>query len=187
MRLLALLLISISLYADILRSTKYDKDMQNAVKIYWLDYPNWKMYKAQLFQESRLNPYAKSSAGAKGLAQFMPSTWIQMQKKMNIPPWASPYMPSYAINAGAYYMRILRDGWSYKREIRQKHYLALASYNAGFGNILKAQRVCKQMGLKSVFWEDIKICLPKVTGKHSKETLIYVDRIYKWFLMLEGR
>lgn len=168
--------LSVSLYADMLQTKKYDKAIKSAVLAYWTDYPNWKIYKAQLYQESLLDTNAKSPVGAKGLAQFMPRTWMDMQRRMNMPKWATPYMPKYSIKAGAYYMRTLRNSWTTKRSVEQKHNLALASYNAGLGNILKAQRKCKG----AILWEDIAPCLKEITGKYSKETLMYVDKIHKW-------
>ncbi len=166
---------------DSLHSSKYDEQIKQSVQMYWTDFPKWKYYKAQLYQESLLEPRAISYVGAKGLAQFMPRTWLDMQKELNIPSWVSPYLPKYAIKAGAYYMRQLRDKWSYKRAIEQKHFLALASYNTGFGNVLKAQKICKAKGHCSVLWEDIKLCLPRVTGKGSKETIEYVRKVRLWY------
>lgn len=181
MRVLFLLGIFCFLNAASLHSTKYDEQIKFAVSSYWLDFPKWKMYKAQLYQESLLEFNATSTAGAMGIAQFMPGTWIDMQKRMDLPSWATPYMPSYAIDAGAFYMRVLRNAWSAKRSIDEKHRLALASYNAGLGNILKAQKLCGN----AIFWDEIKVCLKKVTGRHSKETITYIERIEKWHSLLK--
>lgn len=178
--LIVILFLLFTCKADLLQSDKYDEQIRHSVAIYWNDFPIWQWYKAQLYQESLLNTNAKSPAGAKGLAQFMPRTWLDMQRQMNMPSWVTPYMPSYAIEAGAYYMRRLRNNWSWNRPMLEKHYLALASYNAGLGNILKAQLKCKKLDFDYVLWEEIKMCLPYVTGKHSQETIIYIERIKKW-------
>lgn len=164
-----------------LHEIKYDFKIKRAVDRYWGDFPKWEYLKAQLYQESLLNPNATSPVGAMGLAQFMPDTWEDVRRELHFSKDKNAYMPHYSIIASAYYMRKLRNAWSYKRPIEQKHFLALASYNAGLGNILKAQVVCKSMGLNYMLWEDIKICLPNVTGKHSKETIEYVKRIKKWY------
>ncbi len=55
MKKLALILVTTSLVANSLYSTKYDKDIKQAVLTYWKDYPKWQLYKAQLYQESLLN------------------------------------------------------------------------------------------------------------------------------------
>lgn len=163
-----------------LHNTKYDKQIQSAVTYYWIDFPKWKYYKAQLYQESLLDSKATSHVGAKGLAQFMPSTWLDMQRELRIPKWVTPYIPSYSIKAGAYYMRKLRNSWTWNRPIEERHYLALASYNAGLGNILKAQKECKENKGRYILWEDISKCLPLVTGENAKETIQYVIRIQRW-------
>lgn len=51
-----------------------------------------------------------------------------------------------------------------------------ASYNAGAGNIIRAQRACN--GARS--WIQIRVCLPQITGHHSNETIQYVDLIHRW-------
>jgi soluble lytic murein transglycosylase-like protein len=161
-------------------NSKYDDDISKAVKLYWTDFPSWKYWKAQLYQESRLKATAKSPVGAMGLAQFMPKTWQGISKDLNYPIYANAYMPKYAIFAGAYYMRKLRNQWSWNRPAIEKNKLAQASYNAGLGNILKAQKKCNN----ALLWKDISPCLKDVTGHHSKETITYIERIKKWYLLL---
>lgn len=72
---------------------------------------------AQLMAESNFNPYAGSSAGAQGIAQFMPSTAAAYGL-------ANPFDPVEAIDAQAHLMSDL---------LRQfgDPSLALAAYNAG--------------------------------------------------------
>ena len=133
---------------------------------------DWRLLKAQYYQESRLDPKAVSPVGARGIAQVMPGTWKEISKAMK---WGgiSPHDANYAVQAGAFYMHRMRKGWSSKRAEKDRHDLALASYNAGFGNILKAQAFCG-MPIK---YPAIAQCLPEITGHHSKETLDYVMKI----------
>jgi soluble lytic murein transglycosylase-like protein len=72
---------------------------------------------AQLYQESRFNPFARSSAGAQGIAQFMPDT----AKSYNL---ADPYDGDSAILAQAHLMHDLLAQFGSVP-------LALAAYNAG--------------------------------------------------------
>jgi len=139
---------------------------------------DWRFYKAQLYQESRLDPQAVSPVGARGLAQFMPATWEETSQQLGFND-ATPHQAEYAILAGAYYMAKLRASWSAPRPEMDKHSLALASYNAGFGNILKAQRLC----LGVARYAEIVRCLPEVTGQHSKETIEYVKRVWKYGIL----
>lgn len=160
---------------------KYDDCIKSSVSSYWIYFGGWRWWKAQLFQESRLDPNAVSPVGATGLAQFMPATWDDVTKQLG---WSgiSPRDGCYAIEAGAYYMARLHRSWSAPRPSKDRHFLAASSYNAGMGNMLKAQRLCGNRNL----YNDIIICLPQVTGHHSKETITYIKRIQRWWFELGG-
>jgi hypothetical protein len=72
---------------------------------------------AQLYAESNFNPFARSSAGAEGIAQFMPGTAAALGL-------GDPFDAEQAIDAQAHLMRdLLRQFASVA--------LALAAYNAG--------------------------------------------------------
>ncbi|MBX3447529.1 MAG: transglycosylase SLT domain-containing protein [Parvibaculaceae bacterium] len=152
---------------------RYDAEIEQAVKRWWPDYPDHLAWKAQLWQESRLDPAAVSPAGAAGVAQFMPATWADVVRELRLPRSASRHEASLAIEAGAYYMARLRRSWSSPRPQAERHRLAQASYNAGLGNILRAQKLCGGARL----WDEISPCLPRITGRHSKETIDYVRLI----------
>ena len=76
-----------------------------------------------LKQESGFNPKAKSSAGATGIAQFMPAT----AKGYGI----NPLDPYQSIDAAGKYLRNSLNTFNNNMS------LALASYNAGSGNVKK--------------------------------------------------
>lgn len=161
--------------------SRYDTDIQNAVDRWWPDYPAWLAWKAQLYQESRLDPAAVSPVGAQGLAQFMPGTWAGVARELRLPTGASPTQ-DIAIDAGAYYMARLRRSWSAPRPTEDHHQLAQASYNAGLGHLLAAQKRCGGPAL----YAEIIVCLPAVTGaRNSAETIGYVTSIAKWRRMME--
>ncbi|UTJ05380.1 transglycosylase SLT domain-containing protein [Arcobacter roscoffensis] len=166
-----------------LYDTRYDRDIKKSVKRYWSDFPKYRYWKAQLYQESRLKKNAISPVGAMGLAQFMPATKKQIWRELGYEKSISAFSTYHSIFAGAYYMRKLRNQWKWKRPILDRHYLGAASYNAGLGNILKAQKACNNARL----YEDIIRCLPKITGHHSKETITYVKRIERWYQRLLRR
>lgn len=155
--------------------TAYDDLIQRAVKKHLKDY-DWRLLKAQYWQESKLDPEAVSPAGAVGVAQFMPKTWTQWAKKAGY-AGAKRTDPEASIFTGALYMNYLIGQWSWPRPVIDRHCLAMASYNAGLGNILKAQKLS---GNKSLYAEIIKH-LPQVTGKKSKETMGYVTMILNYW------
>lgn len=144
---------------------------------------DWRLWKAQLYQESLLKPDAVSPVGARGVAQFMPATWAEVSRALNLGN-VSPHMARPAILAGAYYQGRQIGIWKAPRPAADRYSLAAASYNAGAGNVIKAQRVCGGVNGYSAIIQ----CLPKVTGHHAKETTTYVDRIWSyWKQMLLGR
>lgn len=157
--------------------TKYD----HYFKVYsgrYMPTVDWKLLKAQCYQESRFQQYAVSPVGAAGICQFMPGTWQDLTTRHNIS--GSVFDPKLNIQLAAIYMAQLRSGWSSPRPELDRHSLALASYNAGFGNILKAQKLCDM----SVMYDEIIQCLPDVTNHHSKETIEYVRNIwFYWYQM----
>jgi soluble lytic murein transglycosylase-like protein len=159
---------------------RYDGEIARAVATYWPDYPRVAAWKAQLYQESRLDPRAVSPVGAAGLAQIMPATWTELTRELRL-GGASPHH-DIAIQAGAYYMAKQRQIWRNGRDASDRQPLAQASYNAGAGNIIKAQKVCGGARL----WAGIAPCLGQVTGHHSRETLTYVERINKYQAMMEA-
>lgn len=136
---------------------------------------------AQAVQESRFNPVAVSSAGAVGIAQFMKPTAAQVadELKTKLALFKNGFdreNPIQSIWAQTYYMNKLYGQWTTKRSNLGKLELAFASYNAGLGNILDAQKASKNL----TYWNDIKIHLSKITEKNSLETIGYVDYIIKY-------
>lgn len=113
----------------------------------------------------------------------MPGTWGDLARQLSFDPHTrSPHDADFAIDAGAYYMARLRQTWRRDRTGAERNPLAQASYNAGTGNILKAQARCNDARM----WPEIAPCLEAVTGpKFSHETRSYVERIAKWRLMME--
>lgn len=160
---------------------RYDRAFAKSAGRY-LPGVDWRLLKAQCWQESRLVADAISPVGATGLCQFMPGTWDSVARNLDMPPGASALAPKLSIEAAAFYMGRLRAEWSAPRPEYDRHSLALASYNAGLGHLLTAQTLCG--GAAS--YDRIVTCLPDVTGRHSTETLTYVANIWRWFKMMVG-
>lgn len=79
-------------------------------------------------QESRFEKDIGSAAGAKGLMQIMPSTGEWVASKINLNDY-SLTQPEENINLGTWYLAFTH------RQNNNNTMLAMASYNAGPGNV----------------------------------------------------
>lgn len=82
---------------------------------------------AMIWVESRFDPRAKSSAGARGLMQLMPATAAYLAKRMGEHN-ARAYDPEFNVNAGSLYLAQMLETFGDER-------LAVAAYHAGPGNV----------------------------------------------------
>lgn len=107
---------------------------------------NSKLLIAQMHQESRFNPNAKSYAGAQGLFQVMPRT----ARELKIPNMTTP---ENGIHAGVKYLHWVQERvkvWNVQED--QIIWFALASYNAGYGHVNDARRLARQKGWRDDIW-----------------------------------
>lgn len=159
---------------------RYDALLHAAVErhmpAYAQPYKCW--VKAQFWAESKLDPGARSHAGAMGLAQVMPATWREWAARLGLT--CSPWDAECAIAVGvAYVAQCLK--WTH--DSRQSVWANLARqaicYNAGVGNERKARRRARSDDPDALL-----AALPEVTGRHAAETQTYVARIRRWTLRL---
>jgi membrane-bound lytic murein transglycosylase MltF len=158
--------------------TKYNEYFKKYTKRFFGPGFDWRYFKSQGIAESHLNPDAKSHVGAKGIMQIMPKTFEEIKYK-NPSIKGSSLQPKWNIAAGIYYDRNIWKLWKAKRPFEDKLAFMFGSYNAGKGNVLQAQKIAEKNGLNPNFWSSIEKTLPKVTGRHSKETITYVNKINK--------
>jgi membrane-bound lytic murein transglycosylase F len=155
---------------------KFDKYFSKYSKRYFGPGFNWKYFKAQAIAESRLKPDAKSQVGAKGIMQIMPGTFKEIAYK-NPSIKGSSLQPKWSISAGIYYDRLIWKFWKARRSFQDRLNFMFGSYNAGKGNILKAQKEAERHKLNSNLWKSIEKTLSKITGSHSRETIGYINKI----------
>ena len=152
---------------------KFDRHFRKYAKHYFGPHVDWRWFKAQGIAESGLRPNALSPAGAVGVMQILPSTYGDIRKKM--PFLADIRDPRWNIAAGIFYDRQLYRKWKRKRQVRSEDRLAFAfgSYNAGYGNVLKAYKKARnKKGDEVKRWTEVA---PYAPG----ETRAYVKRIKK--------
>ncbi len=136
----------------------------------WVPPGGFRVDKALIFalirQESRFNPRAKSSAGARGLMQLMPRTagfvakdqrFRQGKKRREL------FQPSINLDLGQRYIEMLLDDVNIGSDL---FYLATA-WNGGPGNLRKWRRTIKHMDDPLLFIESIP----------SRETRNFIERV----------
>jgi len=144
---------------------EYDRHFKKYSKRYFGPLFDWHWFKAQAIAESGLDQNAESKVGARGLMQILPSTFEEITEKN--PHYLELDDPRWNIAAGIYYDRTLYRKFPKVPE-QERLYMALASYNAGYGNVLRAARKSRDRDS----WEDLKEHLPG-------QTRAYVYRIRK--------
>ena len=119
-------------FLDMYYPRRYGEEIEKHAKRQNLD-PD--LVRALILQESYYNPRAKSRVGATGLMQLMPPTAKEHARRLGIVFGTSRLEnPDVNIQLGTYHLRMLVNLF------RGNTYLAVASYNAGQGNVMKWRR-----------------------------------------------
>lgn len=161
---------------------RYDETFRKYTRTYF-GRISWKWFKAQSIQESNLQPHAKSAAGAMGLMQLMPATFQEIRKEVGLPN--APYDAKANIHAGIWYNLRCYNVWTENRSRGEILKLMFASYNAGPGSIIRAQKAVRIGGLcDGNRWDCIRRGLPQVTGSQSRETIEYVANVEHYYKLL---
>ena len=129
--------------------SRYSPFIKAAAKKHGFD---WRLIAAQIYQESHLNPWAKSQAGARGLMQILPST----AKDLGI---GDLFDPVQNINAGVQHLKDLYDHFD-QAHGEDRLLIALAAYNIGQGHINDARDLAKKKGLDPDKWVSLSKTLP---------------------------
>jgi membrane-bound lytic murein transglycosylase F len=120
----------------------YDDIIKNNVTEYHFD---WRLIVSQMYQESRFDPLAHNSSGAKGLMQMLPRT----AKELGVTNLTEP---EQAISSGIRYLNWTRERFSKDLPVQEQIFFSLASYNAGYGHVKDAQRLARKLGLRDDKW-----------------------------------
>jgi soluble lytic murein transglycosylase-like protein len=118
----------------------YRADLTRQARLVWgLDAPV-ATFAAQIHTESKWRPDAVSPVGARGLAQFMPSTeaWINDTYRWNN---GDATNPAWALRALVTYDRWLWDRLPSAASACERFAMTLSAYNGGLGWLQKDQRI----------------------------------------------
>ena len=102
---------------------RYAREAERAAAEYGL---SASLVKSVVWAESRFDPYATSSKGAKGLMQLMPETFDAVKAQTGID--GDIYDPVTSLRCGCYYLSFLIDRFDGNETA------ALMAYNAGESN-----------------------------------------------------
>jgi membrane-bound lytic murein transglycosylase F len=169
------------------RLSRYSPFIKAAAKKHGFD---WRLISAQIYQESHLNPWAKSPAGAKGLMQLLSSTAHSLGVK-------DIYNPVENINAGVQYLKKLYDLFDGANET-DRLLISLAAYNIGQGHIRDARRLAVKMNLDPDSWESLAKTLPLLSFRkyyknstygycRGTEPVLYIKQIMIYYDILKRR
>jgi soluble lytic murein transglycosylase-like protein len=154
---------------------RYDATFRKYSKRYFGVGYDWRVFKAQAMAESEMNPAARSWVGARGLMQLMPSTYKEIQSRSST--LGSIDDPEWNIAAGIMHDRGLWRRWERDSIDVDRREFMFASYNAGEGTIMNAQRACVAKSLNQRSWSSVEAVAPNVPRWRYRETLGYVRKI----------
>ena len=132
---------------------QYRSTFQEAQELTGID---WRLLAALGFQESHWNPLATSPTGVRGLMMLTSETADRLGVNDRLDPRQN-------IIAGARYLKILKDTLPERITEPDRTWLALASYNVGYGHLEDARILTKRNGLNADSWVDVKKTLPLLT------------------------
>jgi membrane-bound lytic murein transglycosylase F len=144
------------------RLSRYSPFIKAAAKRHGFD---WRMIAAQIYQESHLNPWAKSNSGARGLMQLLPGT----ARSLNI---KDVYNPVENINGGVRHLKNLYDHFD-GADGNDRLLIALAAYNVGQGHVGDARHLAVKMNLDPNSWESLSKTLPLLRYRKYYKDSVY--------------
>ena len=139
---------------------------------YDLDYV---LMMAQGYQESQLDPNAKSHVGAVGVMQVMPATGKELKV-------GDIKQTEANVHAGVKYIRFMVDQYFADEPMDRlnKGLFAFAAYNCGPGRVRQLRKEAQTRGLNPNVWFNN---VERIAGERiGRETVQYVSNIYKYYI-----
>ncbi len=150
---------------------------------------DWRLLAAIAYQESHWNPEAVSPTGVRGLMMLTRDT----AKHVGIKNRSDP---EQSVIGGAKYFKIVKKKIPKRIPEPDRTWLALASYNVGFGHLEDARILTQRAGGNPDSWQEVKKRLPLLSVQkwHSKtkhgyarghEPVKYVRNIRTYYSILK--
>jgi len=149
---------------------------------------HWKLLAAVAYQESHWNPRAISPTGVRGIMMLTKATAKQMKILNRLDPEQS-------IDGGARYLSTRLKKIPERINEPDKTWMALASYNIGFGHLEDARILTQQQDGDPDKWVDVKERLPLLTQKkwytktkhgyaRGNEPVSYIENVRQYYSLL---
>ena len=150
---------------------------------------DWRLLAAIGYQESKWNPSAASSAGAKGLMQLTVNSATAVKV-------SNPNDARQSIFGGARYFRQVYEKIPTHVPEPDRTWFALAAYNIGYGHLEDARVLAQKAGRDPDSWQDVREFLPLLEQEHwysqtengyarGWEPVRYVDNVKGYRDLLE--
>jgi membrane-bound lytic murein transglycosylase F len=164
---------------------KYRPLFQQAQELTGID---WRLLAAVGYQESHWDPLATSPTNVRGLMMLTEDTADLMGVSDRLDPTQN-------IPAASRYFLSMKDTLPERISEPDRTWLALASYNAGYGHVEDARVLAQRQKLNPDSWADLKRVLPLLTKpefnstvKHGYarggESVIFVENIRTYYDIL---
>jgi len=152
---------------------------------------DWRLLAAIGYQESMWDEKAASPFGAQGLMMLMPRT----ARALGV---ADVFNARESILAGARYLAQLRDKVPARIREPDRLWMAIASYNMGYGHLEDARVLTARQGGNSDAWIDVRERLALLSEEfwylqakngyaRGFETKVMVDRVQQYHELLKAR
>ena len=150
---------------------------------------DWRLLAAIGYQESKWDPKAASADGAQGVMMLTQDT----ATAMGFPDRSNAQQNIFA---GAKYFAEVKEKIPDRIGEPDRTWLALASYNVGFGHLEDARVLAQSRGKNPDSWEDVRECLPLLAQERfytnakrgyarGWEPAQFVDRVQRFLTLLE--
>jgi membrane-bound lytic murein transglycosylase F len=118
---------------------------------------DWRLLAAMSYQESYWNPLATSVTGVRGIMMLTENTARSLGVRDRLDPRQS-------IQGGGAYLRKMIDILPERIPEPDRTWMALASYNVGYGHLEDARLITQAQGADPDKWNDVKDRLPLLTN-----------------------
>ena len=134
---------------------------------------DWKMLAAIAYVESKFDTAARSSQGAMGLMQIMPSTYRHMLAKLGEHD-TTAQNTELDVRVAVRYLDEMDNMFGFINKEERINYI-LGSYNGGTSHIFDAMRIARKNGINRYIWSNIEPILASLT-----DSLVYSDSVCKF-------